>query len=562
MATQTRTTTKTKSPDQLFDGFVANFPHETIRPQQEEALRKIADGWDDHDNFLLDAPTGVGKSAIAEAVSKTVGRSYVLTSTKALQDQYQEVWNGIVNMKGRGNYQCAVNPMFRVDHAPCIAMPTQIEQCQKNSVCLYYNQRSRALMSQAMLTSYAYFVMSVECGALADYGAKPELVRDMLVLDEAHELDSILSDFMAFDVDHEMLSEYGLGAFFNPFLEDAENIFGDPKEMGSPIGKLNLAVLAKLDEMGDGLDRLLGNALSMSGGEISKVSKHAAVQAKEITAKRDVLDRLQKKLNRYDSYWMGTRMSPTKVRANPLMCKDGFGHYLGNLGHRVMAMSASLGDPNQWADEFGLDRGRTLSVRVGSPFPSERSPVVIMPVLQMAKNNIDASMPTAVEAIDELISMHPDEKGIVHTGNYKVTSAVLSMSKHRARLIGKDNTRASRGISNEELLRRHAESKAPTVLVSPSMHTGVDLKDDLSRFQIIAKLPWPSLEDPRIRKKSEHGDWYANEMIKKLVQASGRSTRSETDSAMTYVLDAAMSWVWDRHKRIMPDWFKARVQFH
>jgi hypothetical protein len=33
----------------------------------------------------------------------------------------------------------------------------------------------------------------------------------------------------------------------------------------------------------------------------------------------------------------------------------------------------------------------------------------------------------------------------------------------------------------------HVDSKHPTVLVSPSMDTGVSLDDDLARFQVITK---------------------------------------------------------------------------
>jgi len=33
---------------------------------------------------------------------------------------------------------------------------------------------------------------------------------------------------------------------------------------------------------------------------------------------------------------------------------------------------------------------------------------------------------------------------------------------------------------------------------------GLDLKDDLARFQIVMKMPYPSLGDPLIKRKSTH----------------------------------------------------------
>jgi ATP-dependent DNA helicase DinG len=53
----------------------------------------------------------------------------------------------------------------------------------------------------------------------------------------------------------------------------------------------------------------------------------------------------------------------------------------------------------------------------------------------------------------------------------------------------------------DEIIAEHANGTRPTVLISPSLHTGLDLKDDLSRFQIIVKLPYPDLGDRWINEK-------------------------------------------------------------
>jgi len=63
---------------------------------------------------------------------------------------------------------------------------------------------------------------------------------------------------------------------------------------------------------------------------------------------------------------------------------------------------------------------------------------------------------------------------------------------------------------------------------------------------IIVKLPWPSLQDKRVQKKIEiNNDWYTAEMFRSFVQACGRSTRSEDDWSVTYVLDTSFySWIY------------------
>jgi ATP-dependent DNA helicase DinG len=77
------------------------------------------------------------------------------------------------------------------------------------------------------------------------------------------------------------------------------------------------------------------------------------------------------------------------------------------------------------------------------------------------------------------------------------------------------------------------------VLISPSLALGIDLKDDLSRFQIITKVPYPSLGDRYIREKFERDkQWYNLRTALRLIQAVGRSVRSKDDWAHTYVLDS------------------------
>ena len=76
--------------------------------------------------------------------------------------------------------------------------------------------------------------------------------------------------------------------------------------------------------------------------------------------------------------------------------------------------------------------------------------------------------------------------------------------------------------TNEDILFEHFAVKDPTVLVSPSLSYGIDLKDELARFQIIVKLPYLPLSDKRIKKIFDTDkDWYENRMLNTLVQASG-----------------------------------------
>ncbi|NBU48440.1 MAG: hypothetical protein EBS34_13580 [Flavobacteriales bacterium] len=81
-------------------------------------------------------------------------------------------------------------------------------------------------------------------------------------------------------------------------------------------------------------------------------------------------------------------------------------------------------------------------------------------------------------------------------------------------------------------------SKLETVLVSPSMINGVDLKDELSRFQVILKVPFPNLMSTKIKRRLKtRPEWYNWKTLVDLLQAYGRSIRNDDDWAETYILD-------------------------
>ena len=95
------------------------------------------------------------------------------------------------------------------------------------------------------------------------------------------------------------------------------------------------------------------------------------------------------------------------------------------------------------------------------------------------------------------------------------------------------------GDKREAALQKHIKSKLPTILISPSMTEGVDLKGKLSEFQILCKVPFPYLGDKVVKKKmSKWKWWYNTQTIRTIIQSIGRSIRSKDDKAVTYILDS------------------------
>ena len=69
--------------------FHESFPFPKQRSIQTEILNKLTETWDKKKFFLIQAPTGVGKSPIAIAIANANEKKCIIsTPLKILQDQY------------------------------------------------------------------------------------------------------------------------------------------------------------------------------------------------------------------------------------------------------------------------------------------------------------------------------------------------------------------------------------------------------------------------------------------------------------------------------------------
>jgi Rad3-related DNA helicase len=163
------------------------------------------------------------------------------------------------------------------------------------------------------------------------------------------------------------------------------------------------------------------------------------------------------------------------------------------------------------------------------------------------------NLPHVIKIVKQICEHHKDDKGIIHTHNNAITSA-LSKQLYGDRFLYREP-----GVRNEDILEQHYAAKDSTVLISPSMSYGVDLRDDLARFQIIMKAPFLPTKDTRIeRLMKDDFDWYQNKMLCSLIQSCGRGVRSSKDYCITYILDATIveSIIKSKHK--LPAYFLDR----
>ena len=227
--------------------------------------------------------------------------------------------------------------------------------------------------------------------------------------------------------------------------------------------------------------------------------------------------------------------SSRKVEFKPIDIAPYAEDYLLKMGRFVLLMSATIVDIDRFTQLCGItnDYG---SLRVPCPFPLENRPIIYSGVGKMSMREIDTTLPKLAEAVKAILAAHKNEKGVIHCRSYKIAWYLKRAINSSRLLIHSSDNR-------DEVLQKHIKSPKPTVLLSPSMSEGVDLKEDLSRFQILCKVPFPPLGDKLTRKKMNRWDWwYDLQTAKTIIQSVGRSVRSDTDTAVTYILDSS----WER----------------
>jgi len=227
--------------------------------------------------------------------------------------------------------------------------------------------------------------------------------------------------------------------------------------------------------------------------------------------------------------------------------------YLLKYGKQVLMMSATILNKDAFCELMGIKKEEAAFISIPSPFPKDNRPIIVSPIGKMSSSSIDQTLPKLAIAIKEIIDNHEDEKGIIHCHSYKIANYLKKNIKSNRFLIHDSSNR-------DMILEKHMKSKKPTILLSPSMTEGVDLKGDMSRFQILCKVPYPYLGDKLIKKKMNKWNWwYPMQTAKTIVQSVGRSIRNKEDYAATYILDSDWNYFYKRNSAYLPTDFSSCI---
>jgi Rad3-related DNA helicase len=99
------------------------------------------------------------------------------------------------------------------------------------------------------------------------------------------------------------------------------------------------------------------------------------------------------------------------------------------------------------------------------------------------------------------------------------------------------------------------------VLIGPTLVEGVDLPDDLCRFIIIVKMPYPNIASKVVKAKMNLFPlWYSSATSNLVIQNIGRGVRNEHDWCTTFILDGCFQKLFESTADQYPPEMRARIQ--
>lgn len=445
--------------------------------------------------------------------------AFTLTITKALQDQYTSLFKDVRLLKGKINYGCELDQISTVDTAPCLIAPKIKEDCWACNKCTYYNDRNKALISQNTVLNYKMFLH------LPGHVKR----KNYIICDEASELENELVRMFSLNLEINKIRKLGIK------VRPCKNLNHD--SVREWLSLINLEISSFLESIVK---------------QYNKDSKLVLGEKNKISILKNIFWQINQCLVEWDNCdWIIDAPVPDTLTITPLKVNTLSKHIFG-YADQIVLMSATIIDHKKFAKTLGIEKYEYIEI--ASNFDPKQSPIYISSANCLNYNNKTTVLPKIAKQVLEICELYKSNKGIIHTHSLDITELLKKYLKSK-RFLFRDELQ-----SNDEILNKHFAATDPTVLVSPSLTHGVDLRDDLARFCIIIKMPYPPLSNKRIKKIFDiDKEWYENQMLNILVQMCGRATRSKNDFSNTYILDGNSFRVLPRVKDKLPNHFFSRI---
>ena len=478
--------------------------------------------------LLVNAPTGIGKTLVGGVYAALRnGPSSYIVSTKALQDQVSRDL-GIPTLKGRDNFDCEVGrETHGFDITAARGVCTFGEWCRYSgqdneftgekalpTPCGYYAQRINAMVSRGRVTNYP---MALTMPQLRD-------VSSTLILDEAHRVEQTVIRSASIELNRGAMLVYNIrppsaGTDVTRWAKWARTQHVKPKDKYDFQAKKLQEVLRKMGAMSSDPDNWI------------------------VDSKKG-------------------RVFFTPIFGTPFVLPNLFGHEAldtqellsGRTGRKgvkkVMMMSATLLAPDLMERTLGLPVHSYSYLDLNSPFPVRNRPINYAPVMRMNKASTATAAGRApmTNVMDRLIDTYlltGRKAGIIHAVSRWYRDSIMAESRWQTVMTTDPSVHAV-NVSNGRA----------SVLVSDNIIDGWDGKDELCRFVLIPKIPFPNLGDAHVKfRQQKDPRSYDYAAMVSVIQGAGRGVRHENDKAETWILDESWEALYKRRGNWLPQSF-------
>ena len=535
------------------------------RKEQKEALSFIESEYQKNKLnkfFLLNLPVGSGKShlalMIADWYKRNVNRNSkvdIITNSKILQDQYSGTYESISDLRGKENYECE-------SYACSCAQGAEFNRLNKTTCesCPYNSSRESFISGGVSLTNFYLYIL------YAIYNPKLLESRDsrVLIVDEAHEFDDVMSDFISIKITEAIVKKFKFASEYD-IIKKLKGISSISQYVDF-LRFLSGEIITTVESMEGGMASQPRNVREDKRDlKISKVLKTKNSDVKVMQLVNDLkqyqtkIEIFLKEYKANPNNWVletnyNEKLKQKELSLEPIWAYDYLDKYVFSNYDMVVLMSGTILDKNLFCQLNGLDVTKAVYYSIGSPFPLKNRPIYYMPVGKMSYKSKDETFKRYIPYIKKLLDKYKNKKGIIHTNSFELAKWIENSIKD-PRLIFHDSS------NKDEMLKYHKESDEPTVIVSPSMDTGVSFDNDDARFQIIAKVPYPSLASQKNKlRQSNNPDWYSWKTVSGIIQMTGRPVRSNLDYADTIIIDGGFGDVIKHSSQFLPDWIQEAIK--
>lgn len=586
--------TSSESYEQLLQSIIERFVKSGAERErlnsQLVVIRKILNAYlSGKKAFILQAPTGAGKSIISIFVSEVIRlinndnsiQSYYLTSNKQLQDQLQRDidrfslrWSVL---KGRANYPCTKNGKTFLERA---CEPYSINKVKEKwdcaAKCPYIVARDKAIEYDSAVMSYAYFLTVLNYSYEFLQDNSPFAPRHFTIFDECHQIADIVQNMFSvtltkrYEKQFEKLVQY---VILNGVTDEELSLIREQIEVTRFALDKFFIVTESSIEPNTLLEELL--ILSNRIGDFVIVmndhmnEKHSKNLIEHQQRLEDIVDTFLS-LKRTISYFHeNNKDHPEMIHVATEIDKYyGKKIILRTLNERYMLqrhvhrytefslfMSATIGGSAKDIHTFANDKGIEDYdfALLDSDFNYNDSEIYkVKPMINLGSKYIRETLPTAVEKVIEIANFHKNFKGIIHTVSFYITDAIKKASFGDDRFLFYNDSE-----EKQRVIEKHYKS-TNTILVGPSLLEGLDLPDEHARFAIIVKVPFPSLDEFNKKKMQYFPNWYDWITGVSFMQALGRPIRHKDDWCVTYVIDSNINFFLSKNE--FPNYVTRRLR--